>query len=69
MLRLLESATVRQVADAVTYALAIGTNDTDAVRLILEPRLSLDGHPHLAAVQVQPPDLDAYRDLLVGGVA
>ncbi|MHC4091722.1 MAG: IS21 family transposase, partial [Planctomycetota bacterium] len=76
VLRLLESATVRQVADAVEYALAIGMNDGDAIQLVLEhrrdtqvPLFSLDGRPHLAGVQVQSPDLHAYHDLLAGGAA
>ena len=76
VLRLLESATIRQVADAVEYALAVGMNDSDAIQLVLEhrrdtqvPLFSLDGRPHLAGVQVQSPDLHAYHDLLVGGAA
>lgn len=76
VLRLLESATIRQVAEAVASALAIGTHDADAVRLILEHRrerpvrlFSLDGRPHLAAVEVHAPNLHAYEDLLVGGAA
>ena len=74
VLRLLESATVRQVADAVEYALAIGTNDGDAIQLVLEHRrqapvrlFSLDGHPRLAGVRIQSPDLHAYHSLMVGG--
>lgn len=76
VLRLLESTSVAQLSGAVDYALSIGTLNCDAIRLILEHRreepvrlFSLDGRPHLAAVQVQSPDLHAYRGLLVGGVA
>jgi transposase len=76
VLRLLESATVRELADAIEYALSLGAIGGDAVRLILEHRretpvglFSLDGRPHLKAVQVEPPDLHAYRGLLVGGAA
>jgi hypothetical protein len=76
VLRLLEFAPLRQVADAVTYALSIGTINGDAIRLILEhrreqpcPLFRLDGRPHLAGVHVASPDLHAYRDLLVGGAA
>ena len=74
VLRLLESATIRQVADAVEYALSIGTIDGDAIQLILEhrreqpcPLFQLDGRPHLAGVHVDLPDLCAYDELLVGG--
>jgi hypothetical protein len=76
VLRLLESTTVRELANAVEHALSIGAINHDAIRLILEHRreqpvrmFSLDGRLHLAAVWVQPPDLHAYRGLLVGGAA
>lgn len=76
VLRLLESTTVRELANAVEHALSIGVINHDAIRLILEHRreqpvrmFSLDGRLHLAAVRVQPPDLHAYRGLLVGGAA
>ena len=76
VLRLLESTTVRELANAVEHALSIGATSHDAIRLILEHRreepvrlFPLDGRLHLAAVQVQSPDLHAYRGLLVGGVA
>ncbi len=76
VLRLLESTTLRQVADAVEYALTIGTIDGDAIQLILEHRrqspvelFSLDHRPHLAGVHVESPNLRAYDQLLVGGAA
>lgn len=76
VLRLLESTTVKELANAVEHALSIGAINHDAIRLILEHRreepvrlFSLDGRLHLAAVQVQSPDLHAYRGLLVGGAA
>ena len=76
VLRLLESATLPQLTDAVEHALSIGVDDDDAVRLILEHRreqpvalFRLDDRPHLALVQVQPPNLAGYRCLLVGGAA
>lgn len=76
VLRLLESATIRQVADAVEYALTIGTLESDAIQLILEHRqqspvklFSLDRRPHLAGVHVESPDLRAYDQLRVGGAA
>ena len=76
VLRLLESTTIKELASAVEHALSIGAISRDAIRLILEHRreqpvrlFSLDGRLHLAAVQIQPPDLHAYRGLLVGGAA
>jgi transposase len=76
VLRLLESTTVKELARAVEQALSIGAIHHDAIRLILEHRreepvrlFSLEGRLHLATVQVQPPDLQAYRGLLVGGAA
>ena len=76
VLRLLESTTVKELANAVEHALAIGATSHDAIRLILEHRreepvrlFSLDSRLHLASVQVQSPDLHAYRGLLVGGAA
>jgi hypothetical protein len=65
-----------QVSDAVQQALGINTLSVDAVRLILQQRqekpvglFCLDGRPHLKSVQVQTPDLQAYRCLLTGGAA
>ena len=76
VLRLLEWASLGQVADAVEQALAINTLSVDAIRLILQHReekpvglFCLDGRPHLKSVQVQTPDLQAYRCLLAGGAA
>jgi transposase len=76
VLRLLEWASLGQVADAVEQALAINTLSVDAIRLILQHReekpvglFCLDGRPHFKSVQVQTPDLQAYRCLLAGGAA
>ena len=76
VLRLLEGASLNQVSDAVQQALGINTLSVDAVRLILQQRqeqpvglFCLDGRPHLKSVQVQMPDLQAYRCLLAGGAA
>jgi hypothetical protein len=76
VLRLLEGASLSQVSDAVEQALGINTLSVDAVRLILQQRqekpvglFCLDGRPHLKSVQVQTPDLQAYRCLLTGGAA
>jgi transposase len=74
VLRLLEAATVPQLAQAVESALAIGVTSAEAVRLVLEHRreqpvglFRLDGHLHLKAVRVQGPDLTAYRALVGEG--
>jgi transposase len=73
VLRLLEKATIPQLADAIEQCLAINALGVDAVQVILETRreqpvglFSLDDRPHLKLVRVQPPDLDAYRALTGG---
>jgi transposase len=73
VLRLLENATLPELTGAVEYALSIGANSADAVKLILQARqeqpialFCLDGHPHLKGVYVPPPNLEAYRSLRVG---
>ncbi len=70
MLRLLENASVTELADAVDKALAIGATGSDAIALIVFHRaerpvglFSLDGHPHLKPFVIDPPDLSAYRAL------
>jgi transposase len=70
VLRLMEKATVEQLARAVDQALSIGATSSDAVALILFHReerpvslFSLDGHPHLKSFVIDPPDLGAYRAL------
>jgi transposase len=76
VLRLLENATVPQLKAAVETALSIGATGSDAVALILfhhaeQPvgLFSLDGHPHLKSVVIDPPDLSAYRTLTQIGAA
>ena len=76
VLRLLENASISQLAGAIRQTLAIGAISYDAVRVILQARqeepvglFSLDGRPHLKLVHVQPPDLDAYRVLVAGGAS
>jgi len=73
-LRLLEHATLGQLTDAVEYALDIGIQDADSIRVILEHRrqaptalFSLDGRPHLKTVRVTTTDVSAYQALLVEG--
>jgi transposase len=70
VLRLMERASLSELTGAVEAALAIGATSADAVSLILFHRqerpvglFSLDGHPHLRSVAVEPPDLGAYRAL------
>ena len=74
VLRLLESATVGQLAGAVEQALLIGATSVDAIKLILEYRrqepialFCLDGRPHLKSVHVPGVDLAAYQGLTEGG--
>ena len=70
VLRLMEKASVHQLARAVEVALSIGATSADAVALILFDReerpvglFSLDGHPHLKSFVIDPPDLGAYGAL------
>ena len=70
VLRLLERATVGELAGAVETALRIGATSSDAIALILQHRqerpvalFSLDGHPHLTPYRIPPPDLRAYAGL------
>jgi len=76
VLRLLENASISQLAGVIRQTLAIGATSYDAVRVILQARqeepvglFSLDGRPHLKLVHVQPPDLDAYHVLVAGGAS
>ncbi len=71
VLRLLEHASVKQLADTIEYALDIGILDADSIRVILEHRrespvalFSLDGRPHLKTVHVEATDVAAYQSLL-----
>jgi transposase len=70
VLRLLESASLRELTRAVNQAISIGATGADAVALILAHSqekpvglFSLDGHPHLKSVVIDPLDLGAYRVL------
>jgi len=74
VLRLLERATLAELADAVTQALAIGATGSDVITCILLHHkeapvalFSLDGRPHLKQVAVDPPDLGAYDTLTQKG--
>jgi len=76
ILRFMESYSVAELSAAVQKALEIGTDDVDAVRLILQNRrekpiklFTLNGHPHLQGVSVPMPDLHSYGSLLVKGGA
>jgi hypothetical protein len=73
VLRLLETATVPQLAGAIDQALSIGATSVDAIKLILEHRrqapialFSLDGHPHLRSVHVPGVNLTGYSGLTEG---
>ena len=70
----MEHASLAELTGAVDAALAIGATSADAVALILHHRseqpvglFSLDGHPHLKSVQVDPPDLTGYTALAAIG--
>lgn len=70
VLRLLERASVRELAGALEVALSIGATSSDAISLILHHRqdrpvslFSLDGHPHLRPYVIEAPDLSAYAEL------
>jgi transposase len=76
VLRFLEQSTVPALARAIEAALAIGATGSDAIALILFHHaerpvglFSLDGHPHLKSVVIDPPDLSAYRTLTGQGAA
>jgi len=70
VLRLMERASMGELAAAVRAALSIGATSPDAVALILSHRqerpvalFSLDGLPHLRPYRIDPPDLSAYTIL------
>jgi transposase len=70
VLRLLEHASVGELAGAIGSALEIGATSSDAIALILHHRqerpvalFSLDGLPHLRTFAIEPPDLSAYAAL------
>jgi len=70
VLRLMERASMRELTAAVEQALAIGATSADAISLIVFHRrerpvglFSLDGHPHLKAFAIDPPDLGVYDTL------
>jgi transposase len=76
VLRLLENASISQLAGTIRQTLAIGAISYDAVRVILQARqeepvglFSLDGRPHLKLVHVPSPNLGAYRALVAGGAS
>lgn len=67
VLRLMENASMRDLASAVEVALSIGATTCDAIALILHHRtekpvslFSLDGHPHLKPYAIEELDLGAY---------
>ena len=71
VLRLLERCSIKELADAVDYALDIDITDADSVRVILEhrreepvPLFSLDGRPHLKSVHVDTTNVATYGELM-----
>jgi hypothetical protein len=71
VLRLLESFTLKQLTDAVEYALDLDVIDPDSIRVVIEYRsqapvelFSLEGRPQLASVQVETTDVSSYQALL-----
>jgi hypothetical protein len=73
VLRLLEDYPMSRLKEAVEKALAMRVHSRDAIAQFLSPRPSLqpssfllDGQKHLRRVQVDRPDLTAYRVLLSG---
>lgn len=71
VLRLLETHSLAQLTEAVESALAIGIEDPDSIRSVLEHRADrptalfrLDGRPRLAGIRVPPTDVSAYASLL-----
>jgi hypothetical protein len=73
VLRLLEDYPMSRLKEAVEKALAMRVHSRDAIAQFLSPRASLqrssfllDGQKHLRRVQVDRPDLAAYRALLSG---
>jgi transposase len=76
VLRLLEKASMGELAEAIQQTLVIGAISYDAVRVILQNRqeqpvglFCLDGRPHLKLDTVQSPDLSAYHALVAGGAS
>lgn len=70
----MENARVSELARAIEAAFDLGTENLDAIRLILEhrreapiPLFSLDGHPHLKPFAIELPDLTAYSTLTEQG--
>jgi hypothetical protein len=75
VLRLLEDYPMSRLEGAVEKALAMRVHSRDAIAQFLSPRplqrssFLLDGQRHLCRVQVDRPNLTAYRTLLSGEVS
>lgn len=75
VLRLLEDYSMNRLEEAVEKALAMRVHSRDAIAQFLSPRplqrstFLLDGQKHLRRVQVDSPNLTAYRTLLSGEVS
>lgn len=71
VLRLFERFSLKQLKDAIEYALDIDVIDPDSIRVILSHRsettvelFSLDGRPQLKTFNVETTDVSAYQSLL-----
>lgn len=71
VLRLLENSSIKELKEAIEYALDVDAIDCDAIKLILEYRrerpcelFNLDGRPHLKSVFVEDIDLASYGELM-----
>jgi transposase len=76
VLRLLEKHSIRRVAAAIEKALLTGAPSPDVVALYLYPdertepgTFVLAGRPQLRVVEIAPPRMEVYRELLVREVA
>jgi hypothetical protein len=76
VLRLLEKHSLSELRTAVEKALAAGALTRDAIAQFLFPHedwrfslFCLEGHPHLRAVHIAPPEVKAYGQLLLAGGA
>jgi transposase len=71
VLRLMEKFSLKQLTEAIEYALDFDVTDPDSIRLIVTHRteapielFSLDGRPHLAWVRIETTKVSSYQALL-----
>mgnify|MGYP001828796521 FL=1 len=70
VLRLMEKFSLKQLTEAVEYAMDFDVTDQDSIRLIVTHRteapielFSLDGRPHLAWVRIETTKVSSYQAL------